>query len=75
MMDAYFVRVYTMKDGSKIVPNAIYALSEQAEAELGIFCPTAPATKDEEPELDLSEVAFVQIEKRYSPTPIWFEVL
>lgn len=72
-MDAYFVRVYMLKDGTRVEANVIYALSEQAEADLGIFCPTAPTTKDKEPELDLSEVSFVQIEKRYSPTSIWFE--
>ena len=71
-MDAYFVRVYTLKDGSKVIPDCSYALYEQAEEDLGSFRPNPAASKNEEPEFDLSEVSFVQIEKRYSPTPIWY---
>ncbi len=71
-MDAYFVRVYTMKDGRKVIPNCSYALYEQAEGDLGSFRLDLAASKDEEPAFDLSEVSYVQIEKRYTPTPIWY---
>lgn len=63
-MDAYFVRVYTLRDGSKVTAPGMYALYEQAEADLGLFCPEAGV-------VDLSEVSYVTIEKRFSPTPIW----
>lgn len=70
-MDAYFVRVYTMQDGRKVEPNSIYALYEQAEADLEHFYPHHTESKEQDPIADLSDVAYVSIEKRFSPVPIW----
>ncbi len=64
-MDAYFVRVYTLKDGSKIEPDAVYAQYEQAEAALDLFNPGGEGHDD------MADVSYVQIEKRYSPRPFW----
>lgn len=58
-MEEYFVRVYTMNDGTKRVPNAVYAKYEQALADLSAFN-------------HMQNVSYVQVEKRFSPTPITF---
>lgn len=66
-MDEYYVRVYTMRDGSEAEPNAVYAKYEQAVAELHCFNPSGEGVDD------FQNVSYVQIEKRFSPRPFWDE--
>lgn len=63
-MYPYFVRVYTMRDGSKHEVSAVYASYEHAKTDLGKFNPSGKGVDD------MVNVDYVQIEKRYSPTPI-----
>lgn len=64
-MDEYFVRVYTMKDGSKVEPQAIYATYQQAVSALPTFNPSGEGVDA------MQNVSYVQVEKRFAPTPIW----
>lgn len=64
-MNEYFVRVYTMKDGTKQEPSAIYEKYDQAVADLSCFNPSGAGVDD------MQNVSYVQVEKRFSPTPIW----
>lgn len=64
-MDEYFVRVYTMRDGSKKEVYAAYARYEHAVEDLQCFNPSGEGIDD------LQDVSYVQIEKRFSPRPFW----
>lgn len=64
-MDEYYVRIYHMKDGSTVVPHAVYALEEQAIMALDRFNPNGNDGKT--PEEDMGQVSYVTIEKRYAP--------
>ncbi len=66
-MDEFFVRVYTMKDGSKKEPNAIYTTYPQAVADLDKFNLSGVDVDD------MQNVSYAQVEKRFSPTPIWLD--
>jgi len=66
-VDEYFVRVYTMKDGTKKEPNAVYAKYEQALVDLSAFNPSGADVED------MQNVSYVQVEKRFSPTSIWHD--
>jgi hypothetical protein len=64
-MDTYFVRVYMMTDGSKHESAAIYETYDQAVEAIARFNPSGEGVDD------LSNVSYVQVEKRFSPTPVW----
>ena len=64
-MDAYFVRVYTMRDGSKHEVYVGYRTYEEAMVDLNRFNPSGEGVDD------MENVLYAQVEKRFSPTPYW----
>lgn len=67
LMEACFIRVYHMKDGTKIeMDSSPYLTYEEAHAKLWHFHPTHEQGVD-----DMANVDYVTIEKRFSPTPYW----
>lgn len=70
-MDVFFVRIYTMADGSKNEVPTIYQSYEQAQADLLKFNPSLCLNCGCNKGMDMALVSYVSIEKRFSPTPIW----
>jgi len=54
-----------MEEGTKQEPKAVYAKYEQAVEDLGKFNPSGVGIDD------MQNVSYGQVEKRFSPTPIW----
>lgn len=67
LMQSYFIRIYHMKDGSKIeMSNSRFQTRELAHQGLWGFHPTHEEGAD-----DMANVAYITIEERYTPTPFW----
>ncbi|GLG01801.1 hypothetical protein Alches_18410 [Alicyclobacillus hesperidum subsp. aegles] len=69
-MDAYYVRVYVLRDGSQVVAPGMYETEEQAANDLNKFNPSRRIVCGAGAD-DLLHAVYAKVEKRYSPTPIW----
>lgn len=67
LMGACFIRVYHMKDGSKVeMICSPYSTYQEAHEKLWHFHPSQEQGAD-----NMANVDYITIEKRFSPTPYW----